>query len=100
MVKHIVFWKFKDHADGREKAENITRVREALEDLPGKISQISELEVGVNNNLSSAAWDVALYSSFATQDDLELYQKHADHQAVVELVGKVVMDRAVVDYEY
>jgi hypothetical protein len=99
MVKHIVFWKLKDHADGQDREQNLERMQEALNGLASKIAEVVSLEVGINKNPAPAAWEISLYTSFNSWEDLETYQKHPDHQEVVQLVQKVVMDRAVVDYE-
>jgi hypothetical protein len=99
MVTHIVFWNLKEEADGHSKEENFLRMKEALEALPGLISEIVALEVGKNENPAEAAWDVSLYSTFNTWDELQTYQAHPEHQKVVSLVGRIVSDRAVVDYQ-
>jgi nitrate/nitrite-specific signal transduction histidine kinase len=99
MVKHIVLWKLKDQAEGAPKRENAKKLKEMLEGLTKKISQIRELEVGFQLEPSEGAFDVALVSSFGSKADLEIYQKHSDHQEVVAFVKKIVSDRKVVDYE-
>jgi tRNA(His) 5'-end guanylyltransferase len=99
MIKHIVFWNLKDYAAGASKAENALKIKAQLEGLNGKIKEIKFLEVGINNNDNPAAYDIALYSEFATKEDLDIYQRHPEHLKAGELVGKVRTDRRVVDYE-
>ena len=99
MVKHIVLWKLKEEAGGRSKKENAGELKKRLEDLKGKIPEIVELEVGLSFEVSETASDVSLYSSFKTREDLGRYQKHPDHQKVVEFVRGIVSERRVVDYE-
>lgn len=99
MIKHIVFWRFKDEAEGLNKDQISKKVKEILEDLVGKIPEIKELEVGNDFNGSPAAFDTALYTSFETKEALAIYQEHPAHLKVKEFVGKVTSDRAVVDYE-
>jgi len=41
---------------------------------------------------------VALYSEFATQEALDLYQKHPEYLKVVDFVKKVCAEMRVVDY--
>ncbi len=98
MIKHIVMWKFKDEAEGRTKAENCRYIKERLEALPPIISRIRKLEVGINFNTSAMAFDMALYSEFDSQEDLEIYQNHPEHKKVSEYVTKVREARAVADY--
>ncbi len=99
MIKHIVLWRLKDQAEGADSAENAKKIVQALSTLKSKISEIVELEAGINYNETAAAFDVALYSVFKTKQDLEIYQKHPEHVNVAQMVSKRVAERAVVDYE-
>ena len=99
MIKHIVMWKLKESHGGHTKSELALELKKRLEALAETISEIKEIEVGINFNPSDAACDVVLYSSFETKEDLEIYQKHPDHVKVAEFVSEVRTDRAVVDYE-
>jgi hypothetical protein len=104
MIKHIVMWKLRDaagaaDAEGGTKAENALKVKASLEGLNGKIKGMRLLEVGININDSPAAYDVVLYSEFATRDDLEAYQQHPEHLKAGDFIGKVRLDRKVIDYE-
>ena len=98
MVKHIVAWKLKSSAGGRDSQENARIMKERLEGLKGKIKEILQIEVGINLNSSSAAYDVVLYSEFRDMESLDVYQKHPDHLEVKEFVKEVTQDRIVVDY--
>ncbi|WP_406661365.1 Dabb family protein [Methanolobus sp. ZRKC3] len=98
MLKHIVMWKIRDGAEGKDKVENIKKMKDMLESLKGKISEISEIEVGINVNSSDAAYDVVLYSVFEDEDALLTYQKHPEHVKVAEFVGPISEQRVVVDY--
>ena len=95
MIKHIVFWRLKDDA----KAENAERIKQVAEALKDKIPEIVSIEIGINIDESDAAWDVALYSEFATPEDLAAYQVHPDHLELGKMIAEVRTDRAVVDYE-
>lgn len=99
MIKHIVFWKFPAEAQGRSAEENRRLLDEKLHALKQHIPQIVELETGVDFNGSPAAFDYALYTAFASREDLQVYQDHPEHVKVKELVGAITSDRAVVDYE-
>ncbi len=98
MVKHIVMWTIKE-TDGFSKSQNGLRLKEKLMMLPGLISEIIEFEVGINTIESAAAFDIVLVSAFATWDDLDAYRTHPEHLKVVDFVGQVRQERAVVDYE-
>ena len=100
MVKHIVMWRLKEEALGATKEENARKLKESLEALVDKIEELNAAEVGFNFNPSDAAFDVVLYSEFEDREGLEAYQKHPEHVKIVEFVGEIRTDRAVVDYEF
>ena len=95
MIKHIVMWT----VEGENKEEVISQIKEKLEAMPETISEIKQLEVGVNFKESPAAFDVVLTTAFKTKEDLETYVAHPHHQDVAKFIGSVVSNRAVVDYE-
>ena len=99
MVKHIVMWKFKDHAEGLSKEENIIKVKSMLEALPGKIDFIREMQVEVNVNPKYGMYDAMLISDFDSIEDVEKYRVHPEHKKVSSYVALIKTDRASVDYE-
>ncbi len=99
MIKHIVMWRLKDSAAGAGKEENAGKLKEALEALEGVIEELKAVEVGINFNPSPAAFDVVLYSEFEDREGLQAYQNHPEHLKIVDFVGEIRSDRAVVDYE-
>lgn len=98
MVKHIVMWKLKEEAEGKTKKENAEIIKSSLESLKDKISEIVEIEVGINWNESDAAYDVVLYSLFNTREDLDSYQVNPNHVEAAGYIKKVVESRIVADY--
>lgn len=99
MIKHIVFWKMKETAEGASGIENATKMVELLHDLKGKVPTLLSIEAGIDFNRSNAAWDLALYTSFQNVEDLNKYQIHPEHQKVATFIKAVTADRCVVDYE-
>ena len=99
MIKHIVLWKLKDSAEGATREENTKKMKAGLEALKAKIPQIGHLEVGINVISSDAAYDVALYSEFVSEKDLDSYQKHPEHLKIADFIGKIRESRVVVDYK-
>lgn len=97
MIKHIVMWKLKNEAHGNDKATNARLIKEKLEALNGKIDGLLKLEVGIDfpggNN-----YDVVLYSELAKEEDLDTYQNHPLHQAVLPFIREAVDSRVAVDY--
>ncbi len=100
MIKHIVMWKLKAHADGCNKLENAKKLKVWLESLPEKVNEIKFAEAGINFDQSDAAFDVVLYSEFESKEALKAYQAHPEHQRLIkEFLNKVRMEKKVVDYE-
>ncbi|MBT5031589.1 MAG: Dabb family protein [Proteobacteria bacterium] len=97
MVKHIVFFRFKEHAAGQTKQQNMLDVKQRLEALGG-LPGVVKIEVGFDVLEGDASCDVALYSEFDDQVALDGYQQNPDHMAVKELLGEVTEERYVVDY--
>ena len=99
MIKHIVLWKLKEDEAGWSKLENAFELKRRLEALKNKIPEILELEIGFPIEKGETVSDVALYSLFENKEGLQAYQKHPDHQKVVEFVKQIAVERRVVDYE-
>ena len=99
MIRHVVLFKFKDAASGSSKEQNIAKAKKLLESLPGKISEICNLETGLNIKEDPPNYDLALIVDFDSLDDLETYINHPDHKKVSEFLAKVRDNRVVVDFE-
>ncbi len=95
---HIVFWRFKERALGRNKAENAAELARQLLALPDQIPDIRSFEVGADVVGSPASFDLALLSVFDSREALERYRAHPAHVAVLPFIEAVTADRAVVDY--
>jgi hypothetical protein len=91
MLKHIVVWTMKPETTAEQKLE----MKNRLEALSGKISELRKIEVGIDAGNGT----MSLYSEFKSEDDLIAYQMHPDHQAVVGFVKPLVAARSVCDYE-
>lgn len=98
MIVHIVCFNIKA-TETSSKDENIEKMTSMLNALPKTISEIIDFEVGKNFNPTEAAYDISLYSTFKTKEDLESYAIHPDHLKVVEFIKTIATSRVVVDYE-
>ena len=98
MIKHIVMFKLKEEAEGRDKAANAQLLKAMLEALPASIKEIRFFEVGVNFLLASIAYDLVLVSQFESIEALQSYQKHPEHLKVFDFVVNTCENRIVVDY--
>ena len=94
MIVHIVMFKFKE----QNRASNIELVAKELNALVDKIDVLQSIEVGVDFNRSQRAFDLSLYSTFETENDLKTYATHEEHLKVVALIKEVTSESKVVDY--
>lgn len=94
MVVHVVMFKFCDE----DKSANIAEVTKRLNALVALIAELKKMEVGVNFSASDRAFDLCLYSTFETEEDLQTYAVHPEHLKVVELVKAVTIESKIVDY--
>lgn len=94
MIVHIVMFKFKDE----DKTSNLKIVQEKLNELLTKISTLKSMEVGLNFTDSDRAFDLSLYSTFDSKEDLQDYAVHEEHLKVVTLIKAVTLESKVVDY--
>lgn len=99
MIKHIVFWKLKDQANGLDKAANAQQIKEKLEALNGQIEGLIHLEVGMDFLHSPESADLVLYSEFESKDALTYYANHPLHKAVMPFIAEARSERRVVDYK-
>lgn len=98
MIKHIVMWKLKDHAEGADRATNARKMKEQLEACAGIVPGILKLEVGLAEPGLEATYDVVLYSEFASKEALDAYQSHPQHAALKPFFGAVRDARQCMDY--
>lgn len=94
MIKHIVMWRIAE-----PRRENALKIKEALEELNGRIPGLLRLEVGVDFSREAESADVVLYSEFANREALDAYQAHPAHAEVAPLVKALRSERRVADYE-
>lgn len=99
MIKHIVFWKLHDYANGMDKDSNAQAIKEKLESLKGQIEGLIDIEVGFDFLHSPESADIVLYSTFTDKDALAYYQQHPLHKAVMPFIAEARSERRVVDYE-
>jgi len=99
MIKHIVMWKLKDHAEGADRAANAARMKALLDGCRDIVPGIVEFEVALARPGLEATYDVVLYSVFADKAALDAYQDHPRHVAVKPFIGAVRLERQCMDYE-
>lgn len=98
MIRHIVLFKFKEEAEGKNKAENVAATRAMLDALPAKIDLILESHTYVNGDGTNPAnADLMLVSDFASLETLEAYIVHPDHKAVGAFMAPLRESRMAID---
>ena len=99
MLKHIVMWKLKDHAEGADRAANAIEMKRRLDECANIVPGQIKFEVVIAQPGLEATYDVVLYSEFADKAALDAYIKHPVHQAVVPFIGAIREGRQCMDYE-
>ena len=96
MVRHIVFWKLKQEAEGNVAVENGKIMKEKLESLLGVVDGLESIDIRFG---FSPDFDLCLISEHRDKDALAFYQGHPEHLKVREFVHKVIESRAAFDCE-
>jgi hypothetical protein len=99
MINHVVLFKLKDYSE-TEKPVLITEMKSLLEGLKGKIDELKYIEVGVNYELNSKSYDLALLTHFNSVEDLDKYRVHPEHKKVLTRFAELRLERAAVDFEF
>ena len=99
MLKHIVMWKLKDHAEGADRAANPIEMKRRLDACASIVPGILKFEVALAQPGLEATYDVVLYSEFADRASLDAYQEHPQHVALKPFIGAAREARQCMDYE-
>lgn len=98
MLKHIVMWKLKDHAEGADRATNAVKMRDMLNTCKNIVPGMFAFEVALAQPGLEATYDVVLYSEFADKAALDAYASHPTHHALKPFIGAVRDERQCMDY--
>ncbi|WP_317202977.1 Dabb family protein [Janthinobacterium sp.] len=98
MIKHIVFWKLKEHAEGQPRAVNAVKMKSLLDACAHLVPGMLTFEAVLAQPGLEATYDVALYSEFASKEALDAYQEHPEHCAIKPFIGAVREARQCMDY--
>ena len=99
MLKHIVMWKLKDHAEGADRAVNAIKMKALLDGCANIVPGIIAFEAVLAQPGLEATYDVVLYSEFADKAALDAYAVHPLHKALVPFIGAIREGRQCMDYE-
>lgn len=99
MIRHIVFWKLKEQAQGADKTANARRMKEMLDACASLVPGILRFEVATAQPGLEATADVMLFSEFASKAAMDAYQAHPEHQALKPFFSAVREARECMDVE-
>ena len=99
MIKHIVMWKLKEHAEGTGRAANAHKMKALLDGCADIVPGILKFETALAEPGLECTYDVVLYSEFASRAALDAYQQHPQHQAIKPFIGAVRAERQCMDYQ-
>src|SRR3954462_3508968 len=99
MLKHIVMWKLKEHAEGGDRAANAAKMKSMLDGCATLVPGILKFEAALAQPGLEATYDVILYSEFASKEALAEYAAHPTHKAIIPFIGAVRDERQCMDYE-
>ena len=94
MLKHVVFFKFKQGIGEEEIAD----LEKSLAALPPVIPEILSYELDRDVVRSERSYDLALVSTFKDLDAMQHYQEHPDHQVVLKKVNDLCESVLAVDF--
>ena len=98
MIKHIVMWQLKEHAEGADRATNALKMKALLESCKGLVPGLLKLEVGLAQTGLESTCDILLYTEFDSAHSLDAYQAHPHHVAMKPFIGAIRESRHCMDY--
>lgn len=94
MITNNQLIKLKDRS-----SENITKARDVLLSMQGKIEFLRDLKVEVDIRHGSSSYDILLIAQYDSMADLEAYIVHPVHVEVSKYIAGALETSAVVCYE-
>jgi hypothetical protein len=95
VVRHVALFHWKPETT----AADVSRVEEALHQLPTRIACIQAYRFGRDLGLQGGNADFAIVADFVDEEALGLYANHPDHQSVItKLIRPITANRAAIQY--
>jgi len=79
--------------------EILAKASALLRGLQGKVPELRSIEVGLDVLHSGRSYDLALITRFDSLADMQRYQDHPEHVAVLQYLRTVLAASVAVDYE-
>jgi len=84
---HVLLFQWADSLDVNSKAEIIN----LFKGLPAKVEGFEEIKI-IDLTMSTDNFDTVIIQTFSSNNALEYYKNHADHQRILE-IGPVLLER-------
>ena len=98
MLRHIVMWTLKEHAEGADRATNVRKARALLEACASLHPGIVQFQVALAEPGLDCTCDLVLDSTFSDAAALAAYQNHPQHVALKPFMKAVVAERRCMDF--
>lgn len=95
MLQHYITIKYRPNTPAEHRDEFCQRMLALKKSIP----EIERIEIGVDMVAEARSWSLLIKLQVADLDALVRYQKHADHQAVIQFNAPYVVDVGVIDFE-
>ena len=97
MIRHIVMWNLKDHAEGADKSINLEQAKKLLLSIAQVVPGIRAFEVATATPDMDCTNDLVLHMLLDDAQVLAAYQNHPDHLAIKPFMKVVVQERRCMD---
>ena len=98
MIRHIVIWNLKDHAEGADKATNLQKAQTLLLSCAQVVPGIRAFEVASATPGMDCTNDLVLHMLLDDAQVLAAYQNHPQHLAIKPFMKAVVNERHCMDF--
>jgi hypothetical protein len=98
MIRHIVMWNLKDHAEGADKSINLEKAKTLLLSCAKVVPGIRAFEVATATPGMDCTNDLVLHMLLDDAQVLAAYQNHPDHVAIKPFMKAVVQERRCMDF--
>ena len=99
MIRHIVMWNLKDHAEGADKVSNLQKAKALLLSCAEVVPGIQAFEVALATPGMDCTNDLVLHMLLEDAQVLAAYQNHPQHLAIKPFMKAVVLERRCMDFE-
>lgn len=97
MIAHVVCFKMKPFANGKNSSQNLSDLMERLEILK-TIPVVRSMSVELNT--PGAEYAAVLTELFENQAALDVYDNHPTHLAIKDYIGEVCDHMLITDHEF